>query len=237
MSRPSAPEEGASLAVSTRHLTKAEPLLLASGSPRRREILANLGIPTLVMAVDIDESVMADEAPDAYLARIVAAKLAAASKSFTRDPSRRDDAARGDTLQGVNIAGAAGAVLVADTSVIDGGAILGKPTSDEEAEAMIGQLAGKTHEVWTRFALGAPRSPALPLHEETVTTRVTFRALTSARVRGYVATGEGRDKAGAYAVQGRGAGLVSRIDGSYSNVVGLPACEVMVALERLGLWP
>lgn len=214
-------------------LSEAEPLLLASGSPRRKEILASLGIPTLVVVVDIDESVLSDEAPDAYLVRVVAAKLTAASKPFIKN----DRAPRGDTLQGVNIASAAGAVIVADTSVIDGDTILGKPSSREEAEAMIARLAGREHEVWTRFAIGAPEAPARTLHEETVRTRVTFRALTSERVRTYVATGEGKDKAGAYAIQGRGAGLVSRIEGSYSNVVGLPASEVMVALERLGLWP
>jgi septum formation protein len=216
-----------------RPLSEAEPLLLGSGSPRRREILANLGVPALVMPVDIDEAVLPDEPPDAYLIRIVAAKLAAASKPFVKT----DKPPRGDTLQGVNVASAAGAVLVADTSVIADGFILGKPTSTEDAEAMIGRLAGKTHEVWTRFAIGAPESPARTLHEETVKTRVTFRPLTSERVRAYVASGEGMDKAGGYAIQGRGAGLVSRIEGSYTNVVGLPACEVMVALERLGLWP
>jgi septum formation protein len=214
-------------------LSEAEPLLLASGSPRRREILQNLGIPTLVTAVDIDESVLPDEAADAYLVRVVASKLTTASKPFTKG----DKGTRGDTLQGVNIASAAGAVLVADTSVIDDGAILGKPGSKEEAEEMIARLAGRTHEVWTRFAIGAPEAPARTLHEETVKTRVTFRALTSERVRAYVASGEGTDKAGAYAIQGRGAGIVARIEGSYSNVVGLPACEVMIALERLGLWP
>jgi septum formation protein len=214
-------------------LSEAEPLLLASGSPRRREILANLGVPTLVTAVDVDESVLAEEAPDAYLVRVVAAKLTTASKPFIKGEKGQ----RGDTLQGINIASAAGAVLVADTSVIDEGAILGKPTSNEEAESMIARLAGRTHEVWTRFAIGAPEAPARTLHEETVKTRVTFRTLTAERVRAYVASGEGTDKAGAYAVQGRGAGLVCRIEGSYSNVVGLPACEVMIALERLGLWP
>ncbi len=223
--------------VTTRRLTKAEPLLLASGSPRRREILGNLGIPTLVLAVDVDESIRPNEAADDYLVRIVSAKLAAASKAFTREPARRSDTSRGDTLQGMNIAAAAGAVLVADTSVIDGGDVLGKPPSTEEAEAMIGRLAGRSHEVWTRFAIGAPEAPSRSLHEETVITRVTFRPLSPEQVRAYVSSGEGRDKAGAYAVQGRGAGLVSRIEGSYSNVVGLPACEVVVALEQLGLWP
>lgn len=213
-------------------LSEGQPLLLASGSPRRREILSNLGIPTLVLSVNVDESVQAGESPDAYLVRVVAAKLAAASRPFAKAPA----AGRGDTLQGINIAAAAGAVLVADTSVIDGSAILGKPTSAQEAEEMIARLAGRTHEVWTRFAIGAAEAAAHTLHEETVTTRVTFRKLTSDRVRAYAASGEGMDKAGGYAIQGRGAGLVSRIEGSYSNVVGLPACEVVVALERLGLW-
>ena len=218
--------------AAVRPLSEAEPLLLASGSPRRREILANLGVPTLVSAVDVDESIQPGEMPHTYLVRIVAAKLAAASSPFARSAA----AARGDTLQGINVASAAGAVLVADTSVIADDHILGKPTGPEDAERMIAQLAGKTHEVWTRFAVGAPESPARTLHEETVKTRVTFRSLTAEQVRAYVASGEGIDKAGAYAIQGRGAGLVSRIEGSYSNVVGLPACEVIVALEALGLW-
>jgi len=185
-----------------------------------------------VSSVDVDESVQPGEAPEAYLVRIVAAKLAAASSPFMRSAA----VARGDTLQGINVASAAGAVLVADTSVIDDDHILGKPTGPEDAERMISQLVGRTHEVWTRFAIGAAESPARTLHEETVKTRVTFRSLTAEQVRAYVASGEGIDKAGAYAIQGRGAGLVSRIEGSYSNVVGLPACEVIVALENLGLW-
>ena len=214
-------------------LSEGQPLLLASGSPRRREILANLGVPTLVVAIDVDETVLPGEAPDAYLVRVVAAKLTAASRPFAKAAPA---GGRGDTLQGINIAAAAGAVLVADTSVIDGSNILGKPASIQEAETMIARLAGRTHEVWTRFAIGAAVAPAHTLHEESVMTRVTFRSLTADRVRAYVASGEGNDKAGAYAVQGRGAGLVRRIEGSYSNVVGLPACEVILSLERLGLW-
>ena len=213
-------------------LNEGEPLLLGSASPRRKEILNQLGIPLLVSKFDINEDPQPDEAPDTYLVRVVSDKLAVASKAFIKGGAGK----RGDTLQAVNIASAAGAVLVADTSVIDGDAILGKPGTNEEAEAMIARLAGKTHEVWTRFAIGAAESPARTLHEETVKTKVTFRALTTDQVRAYVASGEGKDKAGGYAVQGRGAGLVARIDGSYSNVVGLPACEVVVALERLGLW-
>lgn len=215
-------------------LSEAEPLLLASRSPRRREILASLGVPTLVVSVDVDESVLPQEPPDAYLVRIAATKLSAASKPFAKSSVQ---AGRGDTLQGINIAAAAGAVLVADTSVIDGADVIGKPGSRDEAEAMIARLAGRTHEVWTRFAIGAPELPARTLHEETVRTRVTFRALSADQVRAYCASEEGLDKAGGYAIQGRGAGIVSRIDGSYSSVVGLPAAEVLIALERLGLWP
>lgn len=203
-------------------LSAARPLLLASGSPRRREILASLGIPFVVSTPSADESTRPGEPPRAYLERVALAKLEAACAAL---PSAPADAR------------AAVAVLVADTSVVVDGDVLGKPSGPEEAEAMIARLAGRTHEVWTRFVIGAPESPARVLHAETVETRVTFRSLTPARVRAYVATGEGVDKAGAYAVQGRGAALVSRIEGSYTNVVGLPACELALALEGLGLSP
>jgi septum formation protein len=99
---------------------------------------------------------------------------------------------------------------------------------------MIARLAGRTHEVQTRFAI-ATCDDGAPLHAQTVTTHVTFRSLNSNAVRTYAESGEGLDKAGAYAVQGLGAALVSRIDGSYTNVVGLPACEVILALESLRL--
>ncbi len=192
-------------------------ILLGSGSPRRREILANLGILFVVQVAAVDESTLPGEGAAAYLERVVLAKLGAVSRAFGR------------------VSGGISAILVADTSVVESGAILGKPGSAGEAEAMIARLAGRTHEVWTRFALGAPQETTQVLHVETVVTRVTFRPLTAARIRAYAESGEGSDKAGGYAVQGLGAGLVSRIDGSYTNVVGLPACELVVALEALGL--
>lgn len=194
-------------------------VLLASGSPRRREILDNLGISFEVHVAATDESIAPGEQAATYLERVVRAKLAAVCAS------------EGAPLAKVR------AVLVADTSVIDGGTILGKPADVDEAEVMIARLAGRTHEVWTRFAIGESVREVRVLHEETVITRVTFRALTPARIRAYAESGEGLDKAGAYAVQGRGAGLVARVEGSYTNVVGLPACEVLVALEGLGLAP
>lgn len=199
-------------------LSASRPLLLASGSPRRREILETLRVPVVVRPASVDEATRDGEPAADYLERIALAKLEAAQRQFTSQPL------------------AAAAILVADTSVIVDGAILGKPASEAEAEAMIARLAGRTHEVWTRFALGGVRSDEV-LHAQTVVTKVTFRALSRTRIQAYAASGEGLDKAGAYAVQGLGAALVARIDGSYSNVVGLPACEVVVALEQHGLLP
>jgi septum formation protein len=196
------------------------PLLLGSGSPRRREILTNLGVPFVVHVANADESTREGEDAASYLERIVRAKLAAVRDSL---PAAER--------------GAISAVLVADTSVIDDGAILGKPADAAEATSMITRLAGRTHEVWTRFAIGAAERDGRVLHEETVITRVTFRPLSAEHVRRYVESGEGIDKAGAYAVQGLGSGIVARVEGSYTNVVGLPACEVIVALEGLGLAP
>jgi septum formation protein len=129
----------------------------------------------------------------------------------------------------------AGAILVADTSVILDGAVLGKPASESEARAMLHALAGRAHEVWTRFAVAGPETPSRVLHEETVRTEVWFRPLGAEEIACYAATREGFDKAGGYAIQGIGGFAVSRIVGSYSNVVGLPACEVILALQKTGL--
>jgi septum formation protein len=175
-----------------------------------------LRVPFVVAVADADESVRAAEEADAYLARVVLAKLEAVRAKAGFDPR-------------------AVAILVADTSVIVDGAILGKPSSDDEGLAMIERLAGRTHEVHTRFAIGSTRAGEALMHEETAVTRVTFRALAPGEARAYAATGEGRDKAGGYAVQGLGASFTARIDGSYTNVVGLPACEVTVALRAVGL--
>ncbi len=201
-------------------------LLLGSASPRRREILANLRIPFVVRVAGADESIRDGEDAATYLERVVHAKLVAVARIYGQASGLESAEAQ-----------ATQAVLVADTSVIDDGAILGKPADATEAEAMIARLAGRTHEVWTRFALGSPEASSAVLYAETVITRVTFRPLTASRIRSYAASGEGLDKAGAYAVQGLGAGLVASLHGSYSNVVGLPACELLVALERLGLAP
>jgi septum formation protein len=185
------------------------PLVLGSRSPRRREILASVRVPFVVVSASADESVRPGETPDAYLERVTRAKLEAVRRVAPKG---------------------APAILVADTTVVLDGAILGKPEDVADAERMIARLAGRAHEVKTRFAIDTR-------HEETVTTRVTFRPLSPSQIRAYAESGEGLDKAGAYAVQGLGAAIVSRVEGSYTNVVGLPACEVVVALTSLGLLP
>lgn len=200
-------------------LDERTPLLLGSASPRRREILAALGLPVVVLPAPVDEAVRAGEHAGAYLARVVRDKLAAVTAR-----------ARSEGV-------VARAALVADTSVVVDGDVLGKPADVDEAAAMIARLAGRAHEVTTRFALGdlAAPDPSAPVHEESVTTRVVFRALDPDEIRRYAATGEGLDKAGAYAIQGIGSFAVARIEGSYGAVVGLPACEVVAALRRAGL--
>lgn len=198
-------------------IDRQRPLLLGSSSPRRREILTTLGLPIRVAGADIDESRLEGEAADAYLVRIAQGKLEAVVK--------------------LREAEGAGAILVADTAVILDGEALGKPRDEAEARSMIRALSGREHEVWTRFAIAAHLEPsrARALHAETVSTRVRFRALREDEIEGYAATGEGLDKAGAYAIQGIGAFMIERIDGSWSNVVGLPACEVIAALRGAGL--
>ncbi|MCS6901259.1 MAG: nucleoside triphosphate pyrophosphatase [Myxococcales bacterium] len=189
------------------------PLLLASASPRRREILATLGLPFEAQAVDANEDELPGEPPERYLERIVAAKLRLA----------REIAAR----RGIS------SVLVADTTVILDGRMLAKPQNPGENRAMIAALASRVHQVKTRFAALGPKGE----RARTVSTQVRFRPLSPGEIDSYVATGEGRDKAGGYAIQGIGAFLVESIKGSYSAVVGLPACEVVQALVEVGAIP
>lgn len=206
-----------------RVLSHSSPLVLASGSPRRRQLLESVGIPLRVLRCEIDEDVRGAETPDAYLERIVAAKLAAAQ----------------DALRATVELAAHSVLLVADTTVTLDGEILGKPTDPEAGARMIAQLAGRAHEVKTRFgiAVAGEGSEAGKVLAETVCTRVFVRALSDAWIERYARCGEGDDKAGGYAVQGRFAFAIERIEGSYANVVGLPLCEVVRALDALGLIP
>lgn len=203
----------------------SRPLVLGSQSPRRKELLERIGVPFIVRPADVDETVRVGERPEDYLQRVVLAKMGAVC----------------------GLAATSSTILTADTVVVaPDGAILGKPADDREAQSMLRRLAGATHEVATRFALavGGPPAPGAEAsaaqaafalaHAETVTTRVTFRAVSSSEIVDYVATGEGRDKAGSYAVQGLAAAFVARIDGSFTGVVGLPLSELCVALRGLG---
>jgi septum formation protein len=195
-------------------ISDAAPLVLGSSSPRRRELLEQAGIPHVVREPCVDEGLRRDEAPPSYLQRVVRAKLDAVRSASSVDESR--------------------VVLVADTIVIArDGAVLGKPADAEEALAMIERLSGATHRVSTAFILAGAGPRRLPEHFQTVTTSVTFRVLRRGEVQAYIATGEGRDKAGGYGIQGRAAAFVERIEGSYSNVVGLPLCELVAALWDL----
>jgi len=199
----------------TRSISSHSPLLLGSQSPRRRQILEDLGIPIVVRAAAVDESVVPGESIEAYLARVVEAKLwAAFAQVGTLTPR---------------------AALAADTVVVQDGEILGKPTDTEDAVRLLGRLVGREHTVLTRFAILDMDHTERPVCARTVESRVQMRNATLDELTRYAATGEGLDKAGAYAVQGLGSFLVERIDGSPSNVIGLPACEVVVELERAEL--
>lgn len=184
-------------------------LILASASPRRAELLRAAGFEFNTITVDVDETPRAGEAPAAYVRRLAAEKSAAAAIAVSRE---------GPAV-----------VLAADTAVVVDGEILGKPRDDGEAAAMLRRLAGRRHDVMTGISL---RRSAYELGR-VETTAVQVAPLTDADIAWYVASGEGRDKAGAYAIQGLASRFIPRIEGSYSNVVGLPVAAVFELLREL----
>jgi septum formation protein len=195
---------------------RAPDLVLASASPRRRELLERLGLALLVAAVDIDETPQAGERPLDYVRRVAGGKCDAA-------------VARG-------IGDARLAVLAADTTVIaasEAGFILGKPADAADARRMLERLAGRKHEVATAYRIRFGERAV----ERTVTTVVSFRALMPAEIEAYVASGEWRGKAGGYAVQGIAGAFVTELRGSHTNVIGLPLAEVLADLQALGALP
>lgn len=195
------------------------PLVLGSRSPRRSEILQGLGLPLLVRPADVDESQLPGESAADYVRRVTEAKLGAVAKLLDEAPEKSPF----------------GGVLTADTTVVVDGEILGKPEDVEDAVRLLERIAGRTHRVLTCYAIGRAEEPSRVAVSRVVESLVTMRAASREELVRYARTGEGLDKAGAYAIQGIGAFLVERIDGSYTNVVGLPACEVIVDLQRLGL--
>jgi septum formation protein len=186
-------------------------LILASGSPRRRMLLGEAGFSFRVVVPDVDESTAPGEAPEQVVARLALDKARAALGGVV--PGQR--------------------VLAADTVVAIDGEILGKPRDAADAVRMLLQLGGRTHRVLTGFALLA-RDPEIE-ERGVEESRVTFRSIGVAEAKAYVATGEPLDKAGSYAAQGEGASFIARIDGSRSNVIGLPMERLVPILERCGV--
>ncbi|MBW2280260.1 MAG: septum formation inhibitor Maf [Deltaproteobacteria bacterium] len=186
-------------------------LILASTSPRRRELLAHAGLQFELEAPDVDESAQPGEAPEAMAERV--ARLKAETVAKRAGPGR--------------------VVLAADTVVVLGGDVLGKPRDVEEASAMLLRLAGHTHRVLTGYSLRCGDEIRAGVEQS----RVRMRQVTPAEARAYAATGEPLDKAGAYAVQGRGGRFVESIDGSRSNVIGLPIEVLVPLLAGFGVRP
>lgn len=181
-------------------------VVLASASPRRRELLALLIREFRCQAPDLDETVEEGESPEDYVLRLALAKARAVG-------SQRDT------------------VIAADTSVTLDGLILGKPTDYADAKQMLMSLSGRTHAVVTGLAVGQGDG----LEGRVVKTRVQFAQLSESEIDRYLSTDEPWDKAGAYAIQGRAGAFVREIDGSYSSVVGLPLCETKELLAAFGV--
>ena len=183
-------------------------VILASASPRRRELLTLVGIRHDVQPADVDESIRPDEAPAVYAERLARSKADAVGPRTS------------DTL-----------VIGADTIVVIDDGVLGKPSGEADAARMLRRLSGRTHTVYT--AIAVRRGERIVSAVEHVA--VTFRALTDGRIASYVATAEPMDKAGAYGIQGFGATLVERIDGDYFAVMGLALGALVGLMERVGV--
>ena len=192
-------------------MNTAEFIYLASGSPRRRALLQQIGVSFQVIGIELDETALADEAPLAYVSRLAEAKAAAGwERSRSLGPAP---------------------VLAADTAVVLDGRILGKPADRENAISMLRELSNRTHEVLTAVALRTAAGTQLKVSRSFV----TFRAIDAAEARGYWESGEPRDKAGAYAIQGYAAVFIADLKGSYSGVMGLPLFETAQLLEAAGM--
>jgi septum formation protein len=186
-------------------------LYLASASPRRRELLEQIGVAFEVQPVAVDESRQPQESPRDYVLRLARAKAEAAWTLVARAQP--------------------GAVLAADTAVVVGDSILGKPRDRDDALAMLEQLSARTHEVLTALALHSSHG----LDSRVNVSRVTFRAVRQDEAERYWNTGEPRDKAGAYAIQGYAAVFIAALEGSYSGVMGLPLFETAELLSQAGV--
>ena len=189
----------------------ADFIFLASGSPRRRDLLQQIGVSFQVIAIELDETARAEEAPLAYVSRLAEAK-AAAGWQRSRDLGNAP-------------------VLAADTAVVLDGRILGKPGDMKDAIGMLLELSSRTHEVLTAVAVRTASGTQLKMSRS----MVTFRSIDAAEARAYWETGEPCDKAGAYAIQGYAAVFIADLKGSYSGVMGLPLFETAELLQKAGI--
>lgn len=187
-------------------------LVLASASPRRAEILRNAGIAFETQITLLDESILPGELPGDYVRRLALEKARAAAEARP---------VFDDTV-----------FVGADTTVVMAGEILGKPESEEDARRMLRLLSGATHEVHTGLALVRARDPLEPVVDEI--TRVSFAPLSEDEIEAYIATGEPFDKAGGYGIQGIAGRYVTRIEGCYFNVMGLPLARLWSLLKEFG---
>ncbi|HKN48304.1 MAG TPA: Maf family protein [Candidatus Polarisedimenticolia bacterium] len=185
-------------------------IILASASPRRADLLRLLGLEFSVRPVAIDETPRPGESPDDLVERLARSKAGAITGRFP-----------GPVI-----------VIGADTLVVAGGVILGKPEDRDDAARMLASLAGRTHDVVTAVAVRAVPEEAIAC--ERCVSRVTFAPMTRAEIDWYAGSGEGLDKAGAYALQGRGAMFVTSVEGSYTNVIGLPVDRLYPLLKTFG---
>jgi len=188
-------------------------IILASASPRRRELLQQIGINAVVQAVDIDETRKPDEAANAFVERLAMEKAQRGFEVIQNDNSLP--------------------VLGSDTIVEIGGEVLGKPEDRSHAGEMLKQLSGKQHEVHTSVAIVTGEKQLIA----TSSSHVLFKKLEAAEIENYLATGEADDKAGAYAIQGIAAQFIKNINGSFSGVMGLPLYETVELLKQCGVTP
>lgn len=184
-------------------------LYLASASPRRRELLEQIGVPVRLVRCAVDEQPLADESAESYVQRVTRDKVQA----------------------GVALAPAGAVVLAADTAVVLDGTILGKPRDRDDALRTLRALSGREHQVMTAVAVARGEEVQVRL----VISRVRFRPLAEAELAAYWDTGEPQDKAGSYGIQGLAAVFVAHLEGSYSAVVGLPLMETAELLDRFGI--
>ncbi|HEY9037059.1 MAG TPA: Maf family protein [Pseudomonadales bacterium] len=190
----------------------SRPICLASASPRRKALLAQIGVSCQQRSTDIDERPLSGEDPVAYVQRLARAKAEACLM--------QDEAVLAEQV-----------IVAADTAVVMDGCILGKPTDEQDAMRMLDRLSGRWHRVHTGVAVLSPHGMSLCC----VTTRVRMNSISRSDAQAYWASGEPLDKAGAYGIQGLGAVFIERIEGSYSAVVGLPLCETAALLVQHGV--